>query len=63
MTNTHLITPCPVCGMVDECPHTPVRCQHRWNYDGLPVTEETQRECEYCGRIEKARMGWDTVKP
>jgi hypothetical protein len=49
--------------MVDECPHTPVRCQHRWNYDGLPVTEETQRECEYCGRIEKARMGWDTVKP
>ncbi len=70
--NLHLITPCPVCGMADECPHTPVRCQHQWWYGKNPaalhMTAPTdqkiggQRQCEWCGRIEEAALTWKTVK-
>lgn len=67
--NEHLITPCPVCGMVSVCPHTPVRCQHRWAHPTtgllLPpyAVEGDKRECTWCGRIEVAVIKWDTVKP
>lgn len=67
----HLITPCPVCYSEDRCPHTPVRCQHRWWYGKNPSSlmerpPEDQkiggtRECEYCGRIERAVLDWETV--
>lgn len=62
------------CGLPvgDECPHTPIRCPHRWWYGTNPSSlHETvpkdqkiggQRECEYCGRVERARLGWDTVR-
>lgn len=67
-----LITPCPVCFSEAECPHTPVRCQHQWWYGKNPaslhMTPPTyqkaggQRECEWCGRIERAELSWETVK-
>lgn len=70
--NAHLITPCPVCYMMDECPHTPVRCQHQWWYGTNPSSLHTlppadqkiggQRECEWCGRIERAKLSWETIK-
>jgi hypothetical protein len=73
MANEHLITPCPVCGLIEECPHTPVRCQHRWWSWGKPHSEGArtdvtrwvageERECEYCGRIEQAVISWNTVR-
>ena len=66
--NNHLTTPCPVCGLVEECPHTPVRCNHFWLLeDGKPMRRtdavaigET-RTCEYCGRVERATLAWHTV--
>ena len=62
MTNTRLITPCPVCGMEDECPHTPVRCDHVWSYsDKYPVVGST-RTCPHCDRIDKAALDWVTVR-
>jgi hypothetical protein len=60
--NMYLITPCPVCGLEQECPHTPVRCQHNWKYDGKPTGVGTHRECYGCGRVERAKIAWDTVK-
>lgn len=60
--NTRLITPCPVCGMVDECPHTPVRCDHDYQYsEKYPVVGST-RTRSACGRIERAALDWVTVK-
>lgn len=54
------------------CPHTPIRCPHRWWYGKSPSSlHETvppdqriggTRECEYCHRIERAKLSWETVK-
>lgn len=60
--NIYLITPCPVCGLEGECPHTPVRCQHNWKYDSQPTGIGTHRECHGCGRIERAQIAWHTAK-
>jgi hypothetical protein len=67
-----LITPCPVCGSIDDCPHTPVRCQHEWiteagnHHNGnahLQFVPGDLRTCEHCGRVERAQLAWDTVRP
>jgi hypothetical protein len=60
--NEHLITPCPVCYMEDACPHTPVRCQHRWDCGSDKWESGDIRSCEWCGRVERAKISWDTVK-
>lgn len=45
-----------------ECPHTPIRCEHKWGYsDGFTPVSGT-RECEYCGRIESVAQAWKTVR-
>ncbi len=54
-----------------SCPHTPIQCPHRWWYgtnpsslhDTVPEDQKIggQRECEYCGRVERATLGWETV--
>lgn len=69
LTGNHLITPCPVCGMIAKCPHTPVRCQHLWVLIGQslePSVQDvlaTRRECKWCGRVERPKMIWEAVKP
>ncbi len=72
MTNEHLITPCPVCGLEVECPHTPVRCAHSWSYVNLRGGKRLKtdirdvgdvRTCGFCGRVERAKITWETVKP
>lgn len=64
--NTHLITPCPVCHMIAECPHTPVRCQHGWKYERADAQGDIRtgdrRTCEWCERTEQAVIRWDTVR-
>jgi hypothetical protein len=60
--NNRLITPCPVCGMIDECPHTPVRCQHDYDYSSFPEQVGVTRTCTACDRIERAVLRWETVK-
>lgn len=67
---SHLITPCPVCGLEQECPHTPVRCQHGWWYGDLsqPAIFQSNpnpkggdiRTCEWCKRQEVAKIRWET---
>jgi hypothetical protein len=68
----HLITPCPVCGLEQECPHTPVRCRHEWlteagnHHEGnsmLRFFPGDIRKCEHCARVERARLTWETVTP
>lgn len=49
-----------------DCPHTPIRCPHKWSYGPRQTADYAQqpgdqRECEYCGRVEKARLDWETV--
>ncbi len=68
-TNPTYLTPCPVCGSEDDCPHTPVRCQHQWQLIGAVSLEPsladlmaTTRECKLCGRVERPQMTWETVK-
>ena len=63
----HYITPCPVCGLEDECPHTPIRCEHNWKYEtaglgGQPLAPGEHRTCLYCERVERAKFTWETVK-
>lgn len=56
--NTRLITPCPVCGLEQECPHTPVRCNHHYQYsERFPVVGST-RKCSHCGQVQKATLDW-----
>ena len=69
-----MTTPCPVCGLIDECPHTPVRCKHVWEYGptengpftlwgpGGSVPSGACRRCGDCGRIERSILSWYTVK-
>lgn len=61
MKNEHLITPCPACGLIDECPHTPIRCQHAWKYSTDFAAVGTERTCQWCGRVERAELRWATV--
>ena len=56
------LTPCPVCGAEDDCPHTPVRCQHKWQYNSPTIIEGVQRTCTSCGRIEQAELTYKTVR-
>lgn len=56
-----LITPCPVCHSVLICPHTPIRCDHDWQYGGPKDEAGTHRECGNCGRVERAKLSWETV--
>lgn len=46
------------------CPHTPIRCPHRWWYGKNPSSKLIggTRECEYCHRIERAKLAWETVR-
>ena len=69
--NKHLITPCPVCGIEQECPHTPVRCIHSWSYVNLRGGKRLKtdmrdigdvRTCAFCSRVERAVISWDTVR-
>ncbi len=71
VTNPHFLTPCPVCGAEDDCPHTPVRCQHEWLTEAgnhhagnahIRFAPGDLRTCERCGRVELAALSWDTVK-
>ena len=68
-----LITPCPVCYSIEECPHTPVRCRHRWWYGEVDspagpwrspgtIKEGAVRTCELCKRKESAVVSWQTAK-
>lgn len=72
MSGKLLITPCPVCGLEQDCPHAPIRCRHDWVYSkrGEVMTysqkqpDSDTRECcrDGCRRIEHAKQVWDTAR-
>jgi hypothetical protein len=60
------------CGAMagQPCPHTPIRCPHLWSYvdlrGGTRLKTDMRdvgdvRTCAFCGRIERAKIAWDTV--
>jgi hypothetical protein len=60
------------CGAMagQPCPHTPIRCPHSWSYVDLRGGKRLKtdmrdvgdvRTCAFCGRVERAKIGWDTV--
>ena len=67
---------CPVCGITagTPCPHTPVRCAHKFwhgeiNGPGGPwraapgTTQEGDlRTCEECGYQERAQITWQVAR-
>ena len=38
-----------------ECPHTPIRCKHDWNYN----LASRYRQCNWCGFAQKQKLIWD----
>ena len=60
------------CGAMagQACPHTPIRCPHSWSYVDLRGGKRLKtdmrevgdvRMCAFCGRVERAKIAWDTV--
>lgn len=66
---------CPVCGMPSgkECPHTPVRCEHKFWYGEISgpagpwlnpskTREGEIRICEECGFKCEAEITWKVIR-
>ena len=52
------------CGALrgQACPHTPIRCKHRWLYSQSTATPAVEyRECEWCGYRQRGefKMIWE----